>query len=203
MRLITTVLQTIALASAARSATANLRGDRGDRGTGTGEQRGKPEVEADSGKTVIVQIKKDNRAKGRGDALAEDCAAVAAAAGGTVAAVYDRVLHGCAVRLAAGRAGASAAAMNANPRVIGLEEDQVVHADYSWGLDRVDQCDLPLGGTGTLTKVDATGVRVYVVDTGINKDHAEFANMIDAASACHINTVGDGEGPFDDGNGHG
>ena len=205
-RCIITVLQTVALASAARSAAASLRGDRG--ADDTGERRGKTEVGAKTtGRTVIVQIKKDKQpaTKGRGEhALAKDCAAVAAAAGGTVAAVYDRVLHGCAVRLAAGRAGAAAtAAARSAPRVIGLEDDEKVYASYSWGLDRVDQCALPLGGAGTLTKVDATGVRVYVVDTGIDKDHSEFAGMINAAAACHVNTVNDGAGPFDDGDGHG
>jgi hypothetical protein len=35
----------------------------------------------------------------------------------------------------------------------------------SWGLDRINQCALPLDGIGT--KQDATGVRVFIIDTGV------------------------------------
>ena len=49
-----------------------------------------------------------------------------------------------------------------------MEEDSVVTINEdSWGLDRINQPDLPLddyydGGT------DGAGVRVYVIDTGVN-----------------------------------
>ena len=190
--------QIIALASVAHSAAASLHGGRGELGGGKGVAGGDEE----RGRTVLVKIEKD---KGRGGAasLAEECARAATAAGGEVLAVYDRVLHGCAVRLpsssgGAGVAAAAVATLRADPRVARLEEDGEVHAvKYSWGLDRVDSCDLPLGGGGTLTKGDASGVRVYIIDTGVDKGHVEFAGMIDAASGCHASMI-DGAGPFDD-----
>jgi len=96
--------------------------------------------------------------------------------------------------------------LSSRPGVATAEEDGKVYATqapYSWGLDRVDQCALPLSGAGSLTRVDATGVRVYILDTGIDKTHNEFAGMIAEGDACHSNTAGSGSGPFDDGNGHG
>lgn len=69
-----------------------------------------------------------------------------------------------------------------NPSVEFIEQDQYVHITGTqkmdsygdpWGLDRIDQRsrDLSLnysyGGTGA-------GVRVYVLDTGIDTDHSDF-----------------------------
>ena len=61
---------------------------------------------------------------------------------------------------------------------VALVEDSApvyIQAD-SWGLDRINQPDLPLddyydGGT------DGSGVRVYVIDTGVDYTLSEFANV--------------------------
>ncbi|XP_077990697.1 aqualysin-1-like [Glandiceps talaboti] len=54
-----------------------------------------------------------------------------------------------------------------------IEEEQIFTAAETWGLDRVDQRDLPLddyfGPKGT-----GAGVNVYVIDTGINYDHNDY-----------------------------
>jgi len=54
-----------------------------------------------------------------------------------------------------------------------IEEEQIYTSTETWGLDRVDQRDLPLddffGPQGT-----GAGVNVYVIDTGINYDHNDF-----------------------------
>lgn len=203
MNSITTVFQVIAMvASVAHFATANVPGH-GDRGrdSGRGKQGGgEGRDDEDKRRTFILEIAQD---KERGAAaLASTCAAVATLAGGEVAEVYDAVLHGCAIALPSRAVAASLVTLQADLRVMRMEEDQRVYAAYSWGLDRVDQCDLPLTGQAP-TQVDATGVRVYIVDSGIDRRHSDFNGMVDRGSSCHTNKAQDGRDAFNDGNGHG
>ena len=46
-----------------------------------------------------------------------------------------------------------------------------------WGLDRIDQRDLPLSGSYSYTATGA-GVKAYIVDSGIKADHVEFAGRV-------------------------
>lgn len=172
-------------------------GDGGGRGSGKGEGQ-------TQGETVIVELKKD---KDQGVAsLASHCQEVATVVGGEVLSVYDQVLNGCSIRISSQTTAAMAVGtLSADPRVMVAEEDQTVYASQtttapSWGLDRVNQCSLPLDSV--TTKVDAAGVRVYVVDTGIYGGHEEFSGMIAPGSDCHKSSIS-GEAALSDGNGHG
>lgn len=46
-----------------------------------------------------------------------------------------------------------------------------------WGLDRIDQRNLPLSETYTYGE-DGSGVHIYVIDSGIDTSHFEFGNRL-------------------------
>ena len=65
-----------------------------------------------------------------------------------------------------------------NPNVTLVEPDGIVTTlatqnNATWGLDRIDQRNLPLSGTYTYD-VSGGGVRAYIIDTGIHYSHNEF-----------------------------
>jgi len=58
-----------------------------------------------------------------------------------------------------------------------VEQDAIysISAVASWGIDRVDQVDLPLDDTYT-PRGDGAGVNVYVIDTGIRITHTDYGS---------------------------
>ena len=101
------------------------------------------------------------------------------------------------------------AALSSDPRVSEIYEDlpthvttiQELHVDgsqrHTWGLDRINQRDLPLDARYSYEN-SGDGVSVYVIDSGINPNHQEFSGrVIDGFSV-----INDGYGT-NDCNGHG
>jgi hypothetical protein len=134
------------------------------------------------------------------------CEALAKSNGGSVVHVYDTVLNGCALAVPvtqAVQAQATFTALSSNPVVENVELDQRMYAlatpSTSWGLDRIDQCSLPLNNQ--MTKQDASGVTMFIVDTGIMNTHVELSSSM-STDDCHASMI-DGEPAFSDGNGHG
>lgn len=116
--------------------------------------------------------------------------------GGLLKFKYDRALKGFAARLTPG----AVALLQADPDVAYIEQDQTMSASTTqtgatWGIDRIDQRTLPLSGSYTYTST-GTGVRAYIIDTGIQTDHPEFGTR---ALAVYDALGGNGE----DCNGHG
>ena len=89
-----------------------------------------------------------------------------------------------------------------DPRVKYIQEDGVVHttttqSPATWGLDRVDQRNLPLSNSYTYNNT-GSGVHFYGIDTGIRGTHNEFTGRMGAGA----NFIPDGNGT-NDCNGHG
>jgi subtilisin family serine protease len=122
----------------------------------------------------------------------------ARAHGASIQRDYERVLDGYAAKLPA----AALAAVRADPDVAYVEADARVsatttQAGATWGLDRIDQRNLPLDGSYTYAG-DGLGVRAYVIDTGIRLTHAQFGGR--AVTGYDAVTAG---GSASDCNGHG
>jgi hypothetical protein len=119
---------------------------------------------------------------------------------------HARTFSGARVRHSFGRGvkgfaldatDADAVKLSKDPRVAFIEEDSVVSAAATWGLDRIDQHYLPLDDTFNPDGTGA-GVTVYVVDTGIEAGHAEFGSRVSGG----FTAFADGRG-VSDCNGHG
>jgi subtilisin family serine protease len=122
-----------------------------------------------------------------------DPRSVAAVAGASPRHVYTAVLNGFAAALNAGQL----TALLHNPAVDYVEQAQVggiavTQTNATWGIDRIDQVNLPLSTTYTYNAT-GTGVRVYVIDSGLQANHPQFgaraSNVWDYAGGsgadCH------------------
>lgn len=118
--------------------------------------------------------------------------------GGILKRVYQHALLGYTVRMSE----AAAQRLSLDPRVAFVQEDSEItlsttQTGATWGIDRIDQRNLPLSTTYSYTATGA-GVKAYVIDTGIRATHQEIAGRVLAGT----NTV-DATPSTEDCNGHG
>ena len=114
---------------------------------------------------------------------------LAATHGASVRFTYRRALKGFAAHMSA----AAAEALQHNPNVSFVEQDQTVTAISSeslpggepWGLDRIDQTNLPFNNTYNYTDTGA-GVVAYIIDTGIRTTHTEFGGRASSGFSAII-----------------
>jgi len=89
--------------------------------------------------------------------------------------IYTDAARGFAATLTPAQLGA----LQRHPGVAAIEHNQVVSIDTtqlnppSWGIDRIDQPNLPLSASYTFNATGA-GVTAYIIDTGINPTHPDF-----------------------------
>lgn len=120
--------------------------------------------------------------------------------GAKISHTYDTVLNGYAVQANERQAKRLAA----DSRVASVVQDTRVTLDHnqknppSWGLDRIDQANLPLDNSYTWPESAGAGVTVYVIDTGIRISHKDFGGR----ASYGWDFVGD-DRTASDGNGHG
>ncbi|AXO33899.1 S8 family peptidase [Micromonospora chalcea] len=143
----------------------------------TGEVRYAGAADAVSGSYVVV-LKGD--AVGTANTLAartavpDRAAGLAKRYGGNVGTVWSSALTGYSAKMTP----AQARRLAADPAVAYVEQDRVMttqgtQTGATWGLDRIDQRNLPLNSTFTYPNT-ASNVRAYIIDTGIRTTHSDF-----------------------------
>ncbi|MEV4753908.1 S8 family serine peptidase [Micromonospora sp. NPDC049559] len=145
--------------------------------------------------SYIVVFKETAVSRTRVGATAQE---LAGRHGGSVARTYSAALRGFEVKASERMAKRIAA----DPAVAYVEQNHTVRITDtqpnppSWGLDRIDQRNLPLNSSYTYPTT-APNVRAYIIDTGIRTTHTDFGGR----AVSGYDAV-DG-GPADDCHGHG
>ena len=147
---------------------------------------------------IVVLHAAPRNARKRIETTVEAADRLAATHGAAIGYRYSTALRG----FSAAMTERDARALAADPDVALVERDAIVRASASqtgavFGLDRIDQRALPLDGRYDQDG-QGDGTTVFVIDTGIRTDHAEFAGRVLPGAFV----IDDGNG-FEDCNGHG
>ena len=156
------------------------------------------------GKNAIPQryiVVLDQDAAGeKGDlfSMAQKADELMSASRGVTTNVYAHAISGFSAQMSED----DALQLSQDPRVSFVEEDSIMEASVTqtnapWGLDRINQADLPLTGIYSYTST-GSGVNAYIIDTGIRRTHSQFGGR----AVVGFDAIGDGQNT-NDCNGHG
>jgi subtilisin family serine protease len=166
-------MKRVALAAAALTLAAACQDAAGPRTVSPGPQPGQPSLAAAPVGAVIpgqyIVVLRASVADVPGVARE-----IAERHGGALRFTYTSALKGFALNVP----DDAAPLIATDPRVAYVEQDKVVRAiadqaNPTWGIDRIDERDLPLDNNYHYN-VTGAGVTVYIIDTGIRFTHTEF-----------------------------
>ena len=127
-----------------------------------------------------IVVLKPETMQARAETSDDSAGRLAASYGGSVDKVYNHALQGFSAEMTE----EAAEAMSDDPGVLFIEEDSYISVNATqsnapWGLDRVDQRNVPLNSSYSYVKT-GSGVHVYVIDTGIRPTHVDFGGRATA-----------------------
>jgi subtilisin family serine protease len=141
----------------------------------TGQIRLAGTADAVAGSYIVVL--KDSAVASKANrvaAVSDKSSSLARGYGAEVRRTFGAALNG----FEAGMSEAAAKRLAADPSVAYVEQNQRVsllatQTGATWGIDRIDQANLPLSTTYTYNTT-ASNVTAYIIDTGIKYTHSDF-----------------------------